>query len=77
MHTGSTAAWAQICTTLCEPGDGVLCEEFTYPSALSTAWPSGILPVPCAMDGEGLTGPGLRCKVIQTIFIDRLHFLLM
>lgn len=59
MHTGSTAAWAQICTTLCEPGDGVLCEAFTYPSALSTAWPSGIKPVPCAMDGQGLTGAGL------------------
>ena len=32
---GSTDAWAKICTTLLERGDGILCEEWTYPSALA------------------------------------------
>jgi hypothetical protein len=35
INAGSTDAWGKIVTTLCEPGDGVLCEEWTYPSALA------------------------------------------
>ncbi|GAA6025556.1 hypothetical protein JCM11491_000054 [Sporobolomyces phaffii] len=58
INAGSTDAWSKVVTTLCEPGDGVLCEEWTYPSALATAWPSGIKPVPLAMDGGGLTVEG-------------------
>lgn len=34
MNAGSTDAWSKICTTLCERGDGILCEEWTYPSAI-------------------------------------------
>lgn len=60
LNAGSTDAWAKICTTLCESGDGILCEEFTYPSALAAAWPSGFHPVPCGMDGEGLTAIALE-----------------
>ena len=35
INAGSTDAWGKIVTTLCEKGDGVLCEEWTYPSALA------------------------------------------
>lgn len=35
INAGSTDAWGKIVTTLCESGDGVLCEEWTYPSALA------------------------------------------
>lgn len=54
MCCGSTDAWGKIVTTLCNRGDGVLCEEWTYSSALSTAWPNGIKPVAVDMDGEGI-----------------------
>lgn len=57
---GSTAAFQVICTTLAESGDGLLCEEYTYPSALATAWPSGIKPVSCPIDGGGLVPEGLE-----------------
>lgn len=59
LCSGSTAAWAQIVTTLCNPGDGFLVEEATYPSAVSTAWPSGMRPVAVSMDNEGLSATGL------------------
>lgn len=35
LNAGSTDAWSKICTTLLERGDGILCEEWTYPSALA------------------------------------------
>ncbi|GAA5893063.1 hypothetical protein JCM5296_003062 [Sporobolomyces johnsonii] len=59
INAGSTDAWGKIITTLAESGDGVLCEEWTYPSALATAWPNGIKPVPLPMDGEGMTPEGM------------------
>lgn len=31
INAGSTDAWGKIVTTLCNPGDGVLAEEWTYP----------------------------------------------
>ncbi|EGU13534.1 hypothetical protein RTG_00264 [Rhodotorula toruloides ATCC 204091] len=59
INAGSTDAWGKIVTTLCNPGDGVLAEEWTYPSALATAWPNGIKPVPLPMDGKGMTPEGM------------------
>ncbi|GAA5984700.1 hypothetical protein JCM5350_007921 [Sporobolomyces pararoseus] len=60
INAGSTDAWSKIVTTLCEPGDGVLCEEWTYPSALAAAWPNGMKPVALPMDGAGLTVSGME-----------------
>lgn len=60
LCAGSTAAFQVICTTLAESGDGLLCEDYTYPSALATAWPSGIKPVPCPIDGGGLVAEGME-----------------
>lgn len=31
INAGSTDAWGKIVTSLCNPGDGVLAEEWTYP----------------------------------------------
>ncbi|BGP41633.1 hypothetical protein JCM10450v2_005696 [Rhodotorula kratochvilovae] len=59
INAGSTDAWGKIATTLADPGDGVLCEEWTYPSALASVWPSGIKPVTLPMDGEGMTPEGM------------------
>lgn len=35
VNAGSTDAWGKIVTTLLESGDGILAEEWTYPSALA------------------------------------------
>ncbi|GAA6006112.1 hypothetical protein JCM10207_000527 [Rhodosporidiobolus poonsookiae] len=59
INAGSTDAWGKIVSSLCNPGDGVLAEEWTYPSALASAWPYGIKPVALPMDGEGMTPEGM------------------
>ncbi|GAA5826415.1 hypothetical protein JCM3770_004697 [Rhodotorula araucariae] len=59
INAGSTDAWGKIATTLANPGDGILCEEWTYPSALASVWPSGLKPVTIPMDGEGMTPQGM------------------
>jgi len=57
---GSTDAWSKIAPLLLENGDGYLVEEWTYPSALASALPSGFSPVPVEMDGAGLSSSGLE-----------------
>ncbi|KAI5480676.1 hypothetical protein MNV49_007603 [Pseudohyphozyma bogoriensis] len=60
INAGSTDAWGKIATMLGDRGDGILCEEWTYPSALSSAWPAGLRPVPIPMDGAGMTPEGME-----------------
>jgi len=45
---------------LCNNGDSILTEEWTYPSALTTVTPIGVKAVPVAMDGEGMCPASLR-----------------
>jgi aromatic amino acid aminotransferase I len=45
---------------LCNPGEGVLCEEWTYFSALVTVLPMNIQPVIIAMDGLGMRSDDLE-----------------
>jgi aromatic amino acid aminotransferase I / 2-aminoadipate transaminase len=45
---------------LLNPGDSVIFEEYTYPSALETMHPLRIMPVPIKMDEEGMLDTELR-----------------
>lgn len=60
LHGGNTDAWTRAILTLCNPGDFFLVEEWTYPSALASAAPYNIRPIPVAMDSEGLSADSLR-----------------
>ncbi|KAF8913865.1 pyridoxal phosphate-dependent transferase [Gymnopilus junonius] len=60
IHAGNTDGWMKIVTTLCNPGEGVLCSEWTYPSALATMVPYGIRSVPVKMDVQGMSSTSLR-----------------
>ncbi|TFY79839.1 hypothetical protein EWM64_g4169 [Hericium alpestre] len=60
VHGGNTDGWSRIVTTFCNPGDTILTEEWTYPSALSAAKPYGIQVLPVGMDGEGLRADSLK-----------------
>lgn len=51
---GSTDAWVKIVDLLCEKGQGVLVEEWTYASAMNAWLPLGCVPVPIKMDSIGL-----------------------
>lgn len=50
--------------TFCNPGDGILASEWTYPSAMASALPFGVTPVAIAMDGQGMRSDDLR-KVLS------------
>ncbi|KAG9005248.1 hypothetical protein FRB94_001666 [Tulasnella sp. JGI-2019a] len=60
ITTGNTDGWNRIVQTLINPGEFILVEEWTYPSALSTARPFDAAFVPVAMDGEGLRADALE-----------------
>ena len=60
IDTGNTDGWSRAVLTLCNPGEVFLTEEWTYPSAVASAHPYGIKPVPVAMDSEGMRADDLR-----------------
>ncbi|KAH9483055.1 Aromatic amino acid aminotransferase C56E4.03 [Psilocybe cubensis] len=60
LHVGNTDGWSKAVTTLCNPGEGVLVSDWTYPSALETMYPQGVRAVPVRMDGQGMSATGLR-----------------
>jgi len=65
IDTGNTDGWSRAVTTLCNPGEGVLCEEWTYPSAMASMIPFNIKPVPVAMDGLGMKSDDLENLLSQ------------
>lgn len=60
IDTGNTDGWGRVVLTLCNPGEGILTEDWTYPSAMAGMKPFGIQPVPVAMDSEGMRSDDLR-----------------
>ncbi|KAG1753995.1 pyridoxal phosphate-dependent transferase [Suillus paluster] len=65
INTGNTDGWLRAVATLCNPGEGVLCEEWTYPSAMASMLPANIKPVPVAMDGLGMKSDALENLLSQ------------
>ncbi|KAF5393629.1 hypothetical protein D9757_000057 [Collybiopsis confluens] len=60
VHTGNTDGWSKVVQTILNPGDGLLCSEWTYPSAMANAMPYNIKYVPISMDSEGMDSTSLR-----------------
>ncbi|KAK9785225.1 putative Aromatic aminotransferase Aro8 [Seiridium cardinale] len=60
LHPGNTNAWSKVVSLLCEKGDYILCEDFTYPSAQALWIPNENFAVPIAMDGEGIIDTALE-----------------
>lgn len=56
--------WYKCVQTFCNPGDGVLVSEWTYPSAIASMAPYNVKPVAVPMDGQGMSSAGLR-KVLS------------
>ncbi|RDB22762.1 Aromatic amino acid aminotransferase C56E4.03 [Hypsizygus marmoreus] len=65
MHVGNTDGWGKAVLTLCNPGEGVLTAEWTYPSAVSMMLPYGIKAVPVPLDGHGIRSDDLRVILSQ------------
>ena len=64
VHAGNTDAWGKAFQTLCNPGEMFVTEEWTYPSAMSSAKPYGVRPVAIKIDNEGMRSDDLR-KVLS------------
>ncbi|KAF5370081.1 hypothetical protein D9758_001083 [Tetrapyrgos nigripes] len=60
VHTGNTDGWGKVVLTLFNPGEGLLCSEWTYPSAMASAIPFSVTPVPVKMDSQGMRSDDLR-----------------
>lgn len=60
LTTGNTDAFAKAVSLLCNRGDKILVEEWTYPTALEMMTPLGIDHVPVRMDSEGMSAVALK-----------------
>jgi aromatic amino acid aminotransferase I len=65
LHSGNTDGWCKVVRLLCEPGDLILCEEHTYPSAQALWIPMGCKAVPIKMDSDGIEPESLE-KMLAT-----------
>ena len=54
LNAGNTDGWCKVVRLLCEPGDFILCEQYTYPSAQALWIPMGCKAVPIRIDSRGL-----------------------
>lgn len=59
VDDGATDGWHKVLELLCNPGDPILVEAWTYPSAIESGWPMGVRPVPVPIDADGLIPEGL------------------
>jgi len=62
---GSTNSIDLVLRTLCDRGDCVLTEEFTYSATLQAMRPLGVQPVGIAGDAEGPLPGALRAEVLR------------
>ncbi|KAH9046759.1 pyridoxal phosphate-dependent transferase [Lactarius hengduanensis] len=60
VHTGNTDAWGRISKLLLNPGDTLLVEEWTYPSAIASARPIDARWHGVPMDNQGMRADALR-----------------
>ncbi|KIM25871.1 hypothetical protein M408DRAFT_17111 [Serendipita vermifera MAFF 305830] len=60
VHTGNTDGWSRVVYSLLNHGDSMLVEEWTYPSALASAFPLGVHTVSVPMDSKGMRPDALR-----------------
>lgn len=54
LTIGNTQSWEACIRTFCNPGDAILVEEFTFPSAVETARNLNVEFVPVKMDAYGI-----------------------
>lgn len=59
VDDGATDGWHKVLELLCNPGDPILVEAWTYPSAIESGWPMGVRPIPVPIDADGLIPEGL------------------
>jgi aromatic amino acid aminotransferase I len=65
MNSGNTDGWCKVVRMLCEPGDFILVEQYTYPSSQAMWIPMGCIGVPIKSDSQGME-PGDLERVLAS-----------
>jgi hypothetical protein len=52
MNSGNTDGWCKVVRMLCEPGDFILVEQYTYSSSQARWIPMGCIGVPIKSDSQ-------------------------
>lgn len=65
VRIGNTDGWVKAVMTLCNPGEGILAAEWTYPSAMSVVVPFRIKPVSVHMDSQGIRSDKLCSLLLE------------
>lgn len=73
VNSGNTDAWSKVVGLLCEAGDSIICEEYSYPSAQSNWIPLNCLAAPVKMDEDGMRADALEKTLAEweTVHPDR------
>ncbi|GAA5975794.1 hypothetical protein JCM11641_005876 [Rhodosporidiobolus odoratus] len=72
LNCGNTDGWTKLVRLLCEPGEYILCEEFTFASAVAMWTSFGCKATPVKLDGEGLRADDLE-RVLRTWETEHPH----
>ncbi|ORZ26996.1 pyridoxal phosphate-dependent transferase [Lobosporangium transversale] len=60
LSAGNTDSYSKAIAMLCNRGEKILVEEWTYPAALEMIDPLGVGHIPVTMDGEGMSAVALK-----------------
>ncbi|KAM0746202.1 PLP-dependent transferase [Meredithblackwellia eburnea MCA 4105] len=60
LNSGNTDGWSKVVDLILNPGDYLLCEEYTFASAQQYWAPMGCKGVPIKLDGQGLRADHLE-----------------
>ena len=66
-------SWSRAITSLCNPGELFITEDWTYPSALANSQPYGVYPVGVPMDDQGMRPDALRKMLAEWDEVERGH----
>lgn len=60
IHAGNTEAWKKVVDLLCDEGDSVLVEEYTFSTSQAVWAPMGVNGVPVKLDSDGMRADDLE-----------------
>lgn len=70
INNGSTDGWSKVVDLLTEPGEYILLEKFTFPSAQGLWAPKGCRAAPIAIDAQGIVPEDLE-RILKNWDVDQ------
>lgn len=63
--SGNTDGWTKACTILCQHGEFILTEDWSFPGALLAAWSLKVRPYAVPTDGLGMIPEELERILVE------------